>query len=85
MSRIHSVFQSQTGKVSRGAIIAELDPTYMEDARLCLAMCDTGGPIDAPACTPGGPTVVTLISPRWQAYEEPLVRTCTVGVPREAA
>jgi hypothetical protein len=83
MARKHSVFLAQTGKVSRGAIIAELDVTYIEDARLCLAMCDAGGPIDAPACTVGGPTVVTLISPRSLAYEPPLIRTCTVGVPRE--
>lgn len=80
--RVHSVFLARTGNASRGAALAELDVTYIEDARQCLAMLDSGGPIDAPACTPGGPTVVTLISPRPFAYEEPLVRTCTVGVPR---
>lgn len=82
MSRVHSVFLAQTGKASRGAALAELDVEYIEDSRLCLAMLDTGGPIDAPACTPGGPTVVTLISPRAVAFEEPLIRTCTIGVQR---
>lgn len=82
--RQHSVFVARTGSSSRGAALAELADEYMEDARQCLAMLDMGGPIDAPACTVGGPTVVTLISPRPFAHEEPLVRTCTVGVRREA-